>query len=837
MKERILLVNNISGTELIRTLARFDSRQFLLRVMSSAELAREGLIRSGKALNETFLSRNEEVYIIDRFIKENAYFKVSSFLDSNNLAAALYRMRMMVKEDEEKTVIGTLASGEFKDKNRALSEIYLKYTAFLKDNGLIDSIGLIRKAIEVSDKIDSEFIILKEYPIEPLERKLIGTLSVNEVKEISVLELFGKEEKKIKIDEYVSAYGTVNELEDLLSFIYKKKIPFDKCLIVTPKDSYKQYIRNLEMAYDLPITYGGGLSITNSSAFILLKQITDHRNNEYGIDTLRALLTGSLIDREKLLADIKAEEKDLESIIEIAGSLRLSFEDQVNDLRYERFEPVALNDRYKQRHVGSIEKLKGIFNKGLVSFIKEYAVIRNGLDLAGLNVVCNSVEEYLEKVGGDIEELLPVLSRRYVAGEISKEGYLHVSDIRSAASCLREYVFIVGLSSELFPGLPKENYLLLDSDVVLFDENGHTSGNVILDRINSLNDLLRTAGSLGCHIRMSFSSFNIASLKDENPSSFIYDTYKKEYPDKDYDAYLKAFTKASYFDHGLKRNEELGKAYIEGKQIRIPEKETAVEGTLPDIDKRFSPTQILTYFSCPRRFYLNYVLGIEALEEDDPYSIISPKDSGIIYHELMERKANNDISFDEFMSLSEKAFDEYMDTRPEIHEDARERAREDFLDMCEKGYRQDPGNEVIASEKREYCDCYGVKLKGFPDRIEKDPQGKYLIPDFKTGRNLEHDADDPVSCLQFLLYAYMTEKETGHEVSYCEYRYPRLDTIVRCEYDDDNKNELAACMVQFRHALKTNNFPCAEKEEQKEACRYCHYAAICGKEEEGEDDE
>ena len=175
--------------------------------------------------------------------------------------------------------------------------------------------------------------------------------------------------------------------------------------------------------------------------------------------------------------------------------------------------------------------------------------------------------------------------------------------------------------------------------------------------------------------------------------------------------------------------------------------------------------------------------------------------------------------------------------RPQIHDDAKERAKTDYLEMCRKGYETDPNNHVEAAEEFQKSECYGVKLKGFPDRIERDSEGNYLIADFKTGREIHHDNTDLVTCLQVLLYAYMTEKELGYDIRYCQYRYPRLGNTVICYYDNAARNELASLMRIFRNALKTGYFPCAEKEDQKEACRYCRFASICGKEEGGEDDE
>ena len=203
----------------------------------------------------------------------------------------------------------------------------------------------------------------------------------------------------------------------------------------------------------------------------------------------------------------------------------------------------------------------------------------------------------------------------------------------------------------------------------------------------------------------------------------------------------------------------------------------------------------------------------------------------------MEHKANKDISEEDFLTMADALFGEYMTTRPEIHEDARERAREEFLEMCANGYRRDPSYHVEAAEQYQKSECYGVKIKGFPDRIEKDDEGNYLIADFKTGRHNKHDPNDPLTCLQVLLYAFMTQKELGLDVKYCQYRYPRFGYEVTCPYDDENKDKLSIYMTQFRKALEEGKFPCAEKEKQDKACRYCRYASICGQESEGVQDE
>lgn len=53
-----------------------------------------------------------------------------------------------------------------------------------------------------------------------------------------------------------------------------------------------------------------------------------------------------------------------------------------------------------------------------------------------------------------------------------------------------------------------------------------------------------------------------------------------------------------------------------------------------------------------------------------------------------------------------------------------EKEKREFLKMMQTAYRTDPGNEVISAEN-EYSFTHpcGVKLRGYPDRVEKEPDG------------------------------------------------------------------------------------------------------------------
>lgn len=846
MKERIIVTNFINNTEFLRTLGKFDSKQFLLRIFKPVEFAKEALLRSGIVINEGIINTGRQTYIINDLIKDYPYFENASFSDSCNIVSTLNDIRLMICEDEIETFNDQFVNGEFEEKNKAITSIYKKYKDIVVSNGYIDSIGIIRKAIKEASQIDSEIIVLKEFPLEPLERKLIDAISKYVVKEISIRELFNVDEKAIKVNKFVSAYGTINEYLNILYTIYYEKYPLDECLIITAKNKYNQLIYDISINKDVPVTFGNGLSINNSSAFGLLKLFIEHEDNKWGIDTLRKILTSDLFNLNKFIKDVGIEGKDLEKIIQIIGNLKLTFDEKKNDIVFEKSKDVLNADKYLKHYIEAASKVKDILNMGLADIIENYAAIRNNIDANSLNTVAGTIREFKENTHNDIRELVPVLGARRVAKELSKEGYLHISSIENAFNSIRKNIFVFGLGANSFPGTPKENYLLLDSDIDMLNKNGHTSNNDIEARQQILINLLKLCSSLDCNISISYSDFNVVDLKEENASSIIFDVYQsmhKELSGEDlYKEYKNTFEDVTFFNHQISKDENVGKAYVDNKTIRVKNKETPIQDKTPIIDKTFYPTDIEDYFVCPRRFYLKRILNIAEDEENNPYQVIDAKNTGNLYHEAMEQLANKKMNHQkmdekEFKESCEKIFDNYLLTRPALYADAKANEKNEFVEMCLTGYKQEKDNDVIDAEEIQFSEYDGIKLGGKPDRIEKDKVGKYLIADFKTGRNLKHDPEDITSCLQILLYAYMSEKDKGINIDYCEYRYPRLDQVVICKYDEVTKQELDELMQRFKKALIEFDFPLVDRKERQEACRNCKLADICGKKDEEEDDD
>ena len=147
---------------------------------------------------------------------------------------------------------------------------------------------------------------------------------------------------------------------------------------------------------------------------------------------------------------------------------------------------------------------------------------------------------------------------------------------------------------------------------------------------------------------------------------------------------------------------------------------------------------------------------------------------------MMEKLASEKMSKGDFTDVAGKAFDAFLLGRPPMHEEEAKRSRKDFLKMMETAYDMElgTGNEVLSAEEEvTFEHPAGVKLHGYPDRVEKDRDGNYIIADFKTKYRVDHVENDINTCLQVVIYAWLCEQK-GLDITRCDYRYIRKNRII-----------------------------------------------------------
>ena len=818
-------------TELLKSLARYRVNTIGVSVCDAAQLADIALKRQSIFIDQEIISRQHAVCLVNEIAEGNEYFKELKLEDKKNIIRAIESARSLIPENEEEAIL-SLSEGEFKKKNNAIIQVYKSYIQLLKQANKTDRIQVIRRAIKEGKLTDETIVLLREFPLSPLEKKLVESITQKEIKEINLTELFRASDENKGNNFYFESYGKSTEIEYILSYIYEKNLPLDECEVVLAAPSeYSQLIYDMDKALGIPMSFGCGISITNSNPGKLLSLLVKWDKEKYhSSESLYEMLCSSSFNIYRLAEELGIEEinnKILRKISALAGSLRLSLNKEENRKKLKNYESY-INDEENLQILTYTKQLFEEIEQNYGYFIEKYAVREEGIDAQAASVIQRTLDLYLSYEEESIEDIVEEINSRMVCYETSKPGKLYITTIQGALSTLRKNVFICGLSSSNFPGQPKENYLLLDSDYELLDkDNAPTSDKVLDKKKEDLYNLLNINQKLNNKVYLSYSSYNLANMKDENASSVLFDIYKKENGEK---ATLKDFENSlqhiTYFNEKFNKYREIGKAYSSDYEIQKTQKQTP-SGKFPYLlYRRFSPTAIDLFFECPKHFYLSKILGLPEEEERDPFTVIQANELGTMVHEMMELKANSDITKESFLQIAADRFDEHVVKNVPLNMDVVDKERYTYLEMIENGYDKDPNNLVIVSEGKYTADHpSGILLEGTPDRVEKDKDGNCLIADFKTYTKLRNTENDYESCRQVIIYAFIME-QNDVPIRWCEYRYLRSGSKVVCNYNESMKSKLNADLEKLKLALLTNDFPCATK---IDACRYCKFGSICGK--------
>ena len=850
MNERIIVLPKTN--KLVLSLAYNNKSLFNVRVFTPVELAREALLRNGIICDKEFISKSQELSYYKTIIESVDYFKTSKLADIKNINQTINTIRQLVINDEDKTIKDNLIKGIFKEKNDALYEIYNKYINKLNDENKVDTIGLIRYAIEnVNKKIDSEVIVLNEYPLETLELELVKKVSNNNETK-SLYDLYEINKKDVHIESFKNCYGTSNEVGSIIDDIFTNN-KVDQCVVACADYlTYSQIFYDYACKYNLNITFGNGLSLINSYPGKLLEQYYHWMSlGSFGFEPFLKLIYSPYFNYELLNSciDFDNEDDDVSKFYNVVSKLRLTNNKLDNDKTISDFKNSISrkdfnNNDKLEKYVSSIEKIAGEFSLPIEDFISKYSTTRNFnefvtyFDISAKSAIINELKT-IKDIGLDItSDVIETLLKKPVYRQNNKPGHIHITSIDGALSSLRNNLYICGLSSSIYPGSPKENPLLLDDDLNDFGSLDLTSNGKIKNKRILLMNLVNLASSLDNKIYLSYPGLNVSELKNNNASSLLFEIYKMENRhDKSLKDFMNDVIKVEYFDPKLSLTRNIGISYNNGDNIEFVNKESKNNNITGTGIKSYSPSALNTFFDCRKKFFFQYVLKIKAPDEYNPYEVISASEQGTLAHSLMEYLSDNHMNKDDFIKFAEDVFDEYMKISVPLIKENIENTKKQFLEMMENGWQFDNDNKRKVAFKEEDKETLhiesGITIHGFPDRVEYTSDGKAVIIDFKTEHKLnKHKKDDIDSCLQVLIYAYIVEKEMKVEIDHCEYRMLRYPNgIITCKYDDEIKEALTTKLKEFKTAIDSFDYhidPFSEKEE-KEKCKYCKFGSICGK--------
>jgi len=388
----------------------------------------------------------------------------------------------------------------------------------------------------------------------------------------------------------------------------------------------------------------------------------------------------------------------------------------------------------------------------LSGLMRELGFLSPAVDSASRSLL-RTITELLEQVSylgalmpGDIplSKFIEVFSHLINSSQVETQGTgVRVMDFVDMQGVSPEYLYLGGLTDTDMPKRQDIDYLLPES---VRRKMGLTS----LDKYNGLQrfafkSLIRSGRDI--HLSYPLTSGDDMFI----PSSFLYpgEQLKESIP-------------------GIfSREEYLVLSGVDPYSDFISEIGTGPSNTPQKGFLRV--TDVDAYRTCPRRFFIEKVLGLEPLSVKE-YEL-EASTVGIIIHKIMERLVKE--SFTDFGSLKEKTICIIDDIMKDKKIDAywKEIVRDTFVGMLPAIYEQEleiRKDDYISTEVERSITgepVKGIKLKGKVDR--SDTIGDHVqIIDYKTGT-----AD--LTCtqvlkgneaLQLFLYAAMMKNE-GHNIN------------------------------------------------------------------------
>ena len=869
MVSKIVVSSSISESEKLKSLAGLGESSFNVRYLSPYYLAEYLLQLSGITYKEQFIKNDDLSAILYKDIKDIPYFEKFSYNDILGLIETIQDVRYHIIDDEDKTFIDKLPTDQFVKKNQAIKEVYELIKNFLKDNNYIDEVGVIRFALANIKPIqDTELVKYEKSHLRPLEEYLIDFASGKHVEETKINEV----DKPLKIERYTKAFGQSNEIEDILSYIYKNNIRFDDCVIASASGAnYANILTNYRDLIGFPLTIGLGKLVTETNPGKLWVLLYSWEKNLFHKDFLKAIIYSDCFDLSKFKTDInwpedltdlnqglsKKDQISFEKFIEIAGDLRFSYKNAdiaSNNKKLEEYENLLneyVQEKYNEtdttirlRTLPFLKSFTEIINKGQSSFIETYSLIKDPTaDISGLGKILKILS--FRKYDVDELDIVNQIGLQKVARVSEQQGTIYYTSISNAFSCLRKHLFIVGLSSDNFPGKNVENPFMLDRDYRMFGEEEYSTREIR----NNKDDyfaLLEEAKKYDVKLYLSWASYNEETLKNQNSSSVIFETYKLENGDnktihdfeEEFKSNPKKYRYIEFFNNDLLPINPIGKSVTNNEDIEYTQLPDADDSNISvpvkemlDGKHAFSASAVTNYAKCPYMFYLINILGLQSKKDVDLTEVIPTNDCGTLAHELLEHLNKKATSLNDFLKEAEKRFNEYLIFHPAESTSLANIAKTDFLSMMSNAYDMENFTEVETAEKDYYFTHIesGVRIHGLPDKIYKMGNNHFVVVDYKTGRKVKHDVNDIASMIQCTIYSYIfSHYKKGAIVDGFEYRYIRTGDRVYSSDDNHTMQEhydnLTNTLKELDASLKSGEF----KEKPKD-CDHCFVKDYCRK--------
>ena len=666
---------------------------------------------------------------------------------------------------------------------------------------------------------------------------------------------------------FYQGYGTTEEIGIIIEDIKKKRIPLDEVVIAYTNSKYANLI-NIEFEKeDIPITFGGGLSIESSTVYRFINTIFTWAMNYYNVNEIRSIfangdikidtkyiksnngISAPAIYEELVACRIISGKENYNRVLKLDEEGNESIEKDNNLNKYQIQRRIWLReffiDLFQAIPSGGYIRFSEYIPK-LTNLITKYVKNLNKYDGAARHVVLQTLDK-IENINLDISryEYFDIILSYIKSGKILRSqpqpGHVYATSFRNAGYTGRKYLYLIGLDSDSLSNKVIESPILLDLMKAKISDKLPIANESYEYKKYKIRELLTADFE---NISIGYSNFDTVDVKVKSPSQ-IYNELR----------------------------DMIGGNHLE----EYEENERIIKGR--DLVKSATALEILA--ECPRKFYLKYKMGLSPKEDVDIRvdRWLDGIAKGNIIHEVLNiyfDLQENEQTKETLVELVDNACEEAKKDIAYFLDEVYLREKENLFDACEniiditkndKEWNvlvnelsfgtQGKVNEVFGKLPNQKINIMGLELdvSGAIDRVDinKKDNNLFRIVDYKTGNMDNFNKKLRISSgrgkskvydysetqkLQYYIYKKALDKILKNEKE----RYPEakiekftyifegheksgiIDLEFNDEFIDIIENRISNLLDG--NLLELENQVIYDSEDELR-CKYCDYSSIC----------
>jgi RecB family exonuclease len=711
--EKVLLVSSFQiGTQILDALARSGCAHLNLRpatVFSLAHgIAGPELAGEGKRL----LSRAQLLAVVEAACDE--VLKADSYFGKLRERVGLHRALQRTLDELRRAGVSpaSLPVDAFEDarKARELAALARTFDAALERIGAADAADVFTRATRACAAdgrgLPSSARVLRPSGLElsTLEEAFLARCVP------SVVTLAEDEPRPCRVSPRLSfthALSEENEVRGVLRRILDEGLPLDAVEIAFDDDAtYRPLVHELASQYGFPCTFGEGIPVSYTRPGQGILDYLDWIGHDFRAEAL-----------ERLLADGRADLKPFQPAGSRVGGIRAArllrrarvfagaarYAPRLDALveRERRPEPAGEPDARPSEQLLAAEALRSWVRR---LFELSPRIAKGRVSLPRLAAACREVVQTLltrasaldgaaaQALAGLFQELAELPERALAPAEAadrlreavaglaidsttSGPGKLHVARLFRAGYAARPFTFVLGLDETRFPGPPRQDPVLLDSEREALNRTLPRASHLGLPGRTRADESRRSLRALLARLRgsalLSFSNRDILQDAERFPSPVLLELFRERESDAGagWDAFSRSLpAPATFVPEGSELDEsewwlarvrehsgspglpaEVGRVYAwlgdgaRAEEARNSEDFTVWDGRVSadpaELDPRrtkqpLSASRLEKLAKCPRMYFYEYVLDLSPPDEDrSDHEWLNAKEFGNLLHE------------------------------------------------------------------------------------------------------------------------------------------------------------------------------------------------------------